>query len=166
MELIPSWEVASSSAIQEFLTFHGTRSFSTVSTGAFYCCLLWVRWIWSTSFHPISLKSILILSSVYAFFEINLSYCLVECNFNFLLSPSKRHLNPKGCVTLCNKLDFYGEHLSVPRLSPKLKCRPLSDVLLSIFAYLYTVHTVTKAISIHTDIIHSYIYLYFVIYFL
>jgi len=48
---------------RKFPTFYGTRRFITVFARARYRSLTWHRWIQSTHFHPISLRSILILSS-------------------------------------------------------------------------------------------------------
>jgi len=47
----------------KFPTFYGTRRFITVFTRAGHSSLFWAKWIQSTTFHLISLSSILILSS-------------------------------------------------------------------------------------------------------
>jgi hypothetical protein len=49
--------------LKNFPTFYGTRSFITVFTRALYWSLSWARSIQSIPPHPISLRSILILSS-------------------------------------------------------------------------------------------------------
>jgi hypothetical protein len=48
---------------KNFLMFYGTRNFITVFTRALHESLFWVRWIQTTPTHPISLRSILILST-------------------------------------------------------------------------------------------------------
>jgi hypothetical protein len=49
--------------LKNFPTFYGTRKFITVFTRVLYWYLSWARWIQSTPPHPISLRSIFILSS-------------------------------------------------------------------------------------------------------
>jgi hypothetical protein len=56
-----SWE-ANNHSVQQFPAFYGTRRFITVLTTAHYWSLSWARWIQSTLFRPISLRSILISS--------------------------------------------------------------------------------------------------------
>jgi hypothetical protein len=56
MELSPSWEAAS-------YAVYGTRSFINVFTRALHRSLSWARSIQSIPSHPISLRSILILST-------------------------------------------------------------------------------------------------------
>jgi hypothetical protein len=63
MELSPSWEAASHAALKNFPTFYGTRWFITVFTRALQWFLSWARSIQSIPPHPISLRSILILST-------------------------------------------------------------------------------------------------------
>jgi len=53
--------------VKKLLAFHGTRRFITVLTRARHLSLSWSRWIHSTHSHPISVKSILILSSLLRF---------------------------------------------------------------------------------------------------
>jgi len=60
MEQSP-WE-ADSHSVKKFPTFYGTRRFITVFTTARHWSLPWTRWIQSTTSHPITLRSILILS--------------------------------------------------------------------------------------------------------
>jgi hypothetical protein len=66
MKQSPSWEAKSHSASQEILQFYGTLRFITAFTTARYWSLSWVRWIQSTPSNFISLRSILILSYIYA----------------------------------------------------------------------------------------------------
>jgi hypothetical protein len=47
----------------KFPAFYGTRWFIAVSTRALHWSLSWARWIRSTPSHPISIRSILILST-------------------------------------------------------------------------------------------------------
>jgi hypothetical protein len=61
MELSPSWKGTSHLRISP--TFYGTRRFITVFTRALHRSLSWARSIQSIPPHPISLRSILILSS-------------------------------------------------------------------------------------------------------
>jgi hypothetical protein len=49
--------------LKNFPAFYGTRRFITVFTRALQWALSWARWMQSIPFHPISLKSILILST-------------------------------------------------------------------------------------------------------
>jgi hypothetical protein len=65
MELCPSWEPASCSASQELSpTFYGTWRFINMFTRALQWSVSRARWIHeSIPSHPISLRSILILSS-------------------------------------------------------------------------------------------------------
>jgi len=60
MEQGPSWEANRSSASQ---VFHGIRRFITAFTRSRQLSLSWTSWMQSTQPHPLSLKSILILSS-------------------------------------------------------------------------------------------------------
>jgi hypothetical protein len=48
--------------IKKFIAFYGTWSFITVFIGARHWYLSWVRWIQYTTSHPVSLRSIVILS--------------------------------------------------------------------------------------------------------
>jgi hypothetical protein len=63
MEQTPFWEASSHSASQEIPHFYGIRSFMTVLTNNRHWSLSWDRCIQYTSSHPISIISILILSS-------------------------------------------------------------------------------------------------------
>jgi hypothetical protein len=64
MELSPSWEAANCAATQGIIpAFYGTRRFITVFTRAHHRSLSWPRSIQSIPSHPISLRSILILST-------------------------------------------------------------------------------------------------------
>jgi hypothetical protein len=64
MELSPSWEAANCAATQEINpAFYGTRWFITVFTRALHRSLFWARSIQSLPSDPISLRSILILST-------------------------------------------------------------------------------------------------------
>jgi hypothetical protein len=49
--------------LKNFPVFYGTRRFITVFTRSFHWSLSWSRWIQSIPSHPISLRSILILST-------------------------------------------------------------------------------------------------------
>jgi hypothetical protein len=64
MERSPSWEANSHSASQDIPRFYGTRKFITMFTRSCHGCLTWAWWIQSTPSHHISLRSILILSSI------------------------------------------------------------------------------------------------------
>jgi hypothetical protein len=63
MEQSTSLEAKNHSAGKEILRFYGIRRFITVFTTSRHWSLSWARWIQSTICHPISLRSILILSS-------------------------------------------------------------------------------------------------------
>jgi hypothetical protein len=64
MELSPSWEAANCAATQEIIpAFYGTRRLITVFTRALHRSLSWARSIQSMPYNPISLRSILILST-------------------------------------------------------------------------------------------------------
>jgi hypothetical protein len=58
-ELIPSWESLTVQPLKNFPAYYGTRRFNTVFTWALH----WSLSIQSTPSHPISLRSILILST-------------------------------------------------------------------------------------------------------
>jgi hypothetical protein len=62
-ELSPPWEAANYAAIQELPAFYRTRRFITVCTRALHWSPSWARSIQFTPSHPISLRSILILST-------------------------------------------------------------------------------------------------------
>jgi hypothetical protein len=65
--------------VKKYPALYGTRSFTTLPIRAGNCSLSWAKWIQSTSFHIISLISILILSS---------HLCLRSKFFStFLMSP-------------------------------------------------------------------------------
>jgi hypothetical protein len=49
--------------LKKFSAFYGTRRFITMSTRALHWSLSWARTIQSTPYHPIALRSILILST-------------------------------------------------------------------------------------------------------
>jgi hypothetical protein len=49
--------------LKKFRVFYGTWRYTTVFTRARHCSLPWARWINFTTSHPVSLRSILILSS-------------------------------------------------------------------------------------------------------
>jgi hypothetical protein len=61
MEQRPSWEASGHSASQEIPCLYGTRRFITVFTTR-HSSLSWARWIQSTPFHAIPLRSVIILS--------------------------------------------------------------------------------------------------------
>jgi hypothetical protein len=63
IELSPSWEAANCAATQELPEFYGTRRFIAVFTRAVHWSLFWARSNQSIPSHPISLRSILILST-------------------------------------------------------------------------------------------------------
>jgi hypothetical protein len=63
MELSPSGGATNSAGTQEFPSIYGTRRFITVFTRALHWSLSWARSIQSIPSHPISLRSILILST-------------------------------------------------------------------------------------------------------
>jgi hypothetical protein len=97
----------------KFPAFYGTRRFITVFTRTLYWSLSWARSILSIPSHPISLRSIL------------------------LLSTHPRLGGPRLLVVFRNKLIFYGEELLAPRPTPKLEDQPLSairDCLFNIFS--------------------------------
>jgi len=62
MERSPS-SGTNSHTVEKFLTFYGTQRFIIVFTRVRHWYLSWARWLQSTHSHPISLWSILILSS-------------------------------------------------------------------------------------------------------
>jgi hypothetical protein len=62
MELSPPWEAAGRS-VKQFPKLHGTRRFTTVFIRTLHRSLPWARLIQSIPPHPISLRSILLLSS-------------------------------------------------------------------------------------------------------
>jgi hypothetical protein len=62
-ELSPSWEAAHCTATQELPCILWTRRFIIVFTRALHWSLSWARSIQSISSHPVSLRSILILSA-------------------------------------------------------------------------------------------------------
>jgi hypothetical protein len=62
-ELSPSWGAVNCAAPQEPPAFYGTRRFNTVFTRVLHWSLSWAISIQSTPSHPISLRSILILST-------------------------------------------------------------------------------------------------------
>jgi hypothetical protein len=64
MELSPSWQAANCAATQKINpAFYGTRRFITVFTRALDRSLFWTRSIQSIPSHPISRRSILVLST-------------------------------------------------------------------------------------------------------
>jgi hypothetical protein len=63
MEQSPSWEANSHSASQKIPHLLWTRRFVTVFTKARHCFISWARCSKSTPPYPVSLRSILILSS-------------------------------------------------------------------------------------------------------
>jgi hypothetical protein len=63
MELSPSGEATSRSAAEEFPKICGSRRFIFVSRRALHCSLSRVKSLQSIPLHPISLGSILVLSS-------------------------------------------------------------------------------------------------------
>jgi hypothetical protein len=63
MELSPSWGAVNCATPQEPPAFHGTRRFNTVFTRALHWSLSWAISMLSTPSYPISLRSILILST-------------------------------------------------------------------------------------------------------
>jgi hypothetical protein len=63
MEQGSSSEASSHSASQEIPSLYVIRRFITVFGRACHWSLSWARWIWSAGSHPISLRSILMLSS-------------------------------------------------------------------------------------------------------
>ena len=63
MELSPSWELTGFQLSKKFSTFYGTRWFITAFTSAHHLSLSWASSIQSIPPHPISWRSILILSS-------------------------------------------------------------------------------------------------------
>jgi hypothetical protein len=62
MEQSPSWEADCGSASKEVPCFYGIWRFITVLTRAHHQSVSWTVWIHLTPSHPISLRSILILS--------------------------------------------------------------------------------------------------------
>jgi hypothetical protein len=63
MELSTSWEAASCALSENFPALYGTLKFITVFTRALHWSLSWARSIQSIPYHPISLRSILIMST-------------------------------------------------------------------------------------------------------
>jgi len=57
------WEANITQQVHKFLAFYGTRRFITLFTRSRYWSISWARCIQLTTSHPISLRSILILSS-------------------------------------------------------------------------------------------------------
>jgi hypothetical protein len=88
MELSPHWEVAQ--LLKNFPTFYGTRRFITVFTRALHWSVSWARSIHPIPPHPISLRSIVTLSS---HLRLGLFSCLFLYGFPtkilhaFLFSP-------------------------------------------------------------------------------
>jgi hypothetical protein len=59
----PYWKADSRSANREILRLYVTRSFITIFTTDHHWSLSWARWIQCISSHPVSQRSILILTS-------------------------------------------------------------------------------------------------------
>jgi len=90
MEQIPSWEANLFHLAKKFPAFNGTWKFITAFTSARQLSLYWARSIQSMPFHPTSWRSILILSSPYAWV------------FHVVTAP---HVSPpKPCIHLSSPL--------------------------------------------------------------
>jgi hypothetical protein len=63
MELSPSWEDTSCAATQNFPAIYGIQRFITMFTRSLHWSLSWTKSIQSIPPHPVSLRSILILSA-------------------------------------------------------------------------------------------------------
>ena len=64
--------------VKKFPAFHGTRRFITALTSVRHLSLSWASLIQSTYPHPTSWRSILILSTIYAYFSPVVSFPLVS----------------------------------------------------------------------------------------
>jgi hypothetical protein len=95
MELSPLWKPSVAQILQNFATFYETRRFITVFKRALHCFLSWARSVQSILIQPISLRSILIISS---------HLCLALSSSSFLVAfPPKLCMHsfpPPPCV-LC-----------------------------------------------------------------
>jgi hypothetical protein len=95
MQLSSCWEAASCAALAKFPTFYGTRKFITLLTRAFHWSLSWTRSVQSIPSHPISVRSISILST---HLRLGLSSGLPPSGFStnnaFLFSPYVLHPLP------------------------------------------------------------------------
>jgi hypothetical protein len=120
--------------LKNFPEFYGARRFINVFTRALQWSLFWARSIQSIPSHPISLRSILILSHIPS----------TKYHTDFLSLRSfiqGIRPGPRFFEHIRNKLIFYGELLA-PRPTHKLEDHPLSavrDYLFNIFAA--TLHT-------------------------
>jgi hypothetical protein len=67
--------------LKNFPAFYGTRRFITVSTTALHWSLSWARSIQSITLHPVSLRSILVLST-YVYLETTATMADIFCDFS------------------------------------------------------------------------------------
>jgi hypothetical protein len=84
-----TWEADSQSGSQEIPHFYGTRTFFTVFAKARYLSLFWPTWIQSTNSRPISLRSILVLSSYLFLGDVFPSSFPVKLLYAFLIPPMR-----------------------------------------------------------------------------
>jgi hypothetical protein len=131
MNQSPSWEANSCHlASQEIPTFYGTHRFITVFTRAYHWSLSCTKCIQSTPSHPISLRSILILSfNLHLGFPIKILYaflfhaCYMSCTSHscwYLIalmqvmqfSPASCHFHPLRSKYSLSTLFSYTLNLS------------------------------------------------------
>jgi hypothetical protein len=79
--------------LKNFTAFYGTRRFITMFTKALHWSLSWARSIQSTPSHPISLRSILILSSR---LRLGLPSALFPSGFQLM-----SYVHPSSCYIPC-----------------------------------------------------------------